>query len=171
MRMEMRLVNISGAGLEVKSAAAFGIIALTLSFILGLLAGNGFGFVLLRSLILCLVFAGIGFGAIVVLRRFVPEFIEVIEGSIVSNPESEDVDVGETAPPSSESELPAEEGEEPSGEKQFQPLGKDDFMRVSVGPSVGEGKLGKHFVDEKKTVKYEPKIIADAIRTMIRRDE
>lgn len=169
--MEMRLGSLSGAGLEAKSAAVFGIIALVVSFILGLLAGNSFGFVLFRSLVLCLIFSGIGFGAIVVLRRFVPEIIEVLEGSIAASPESEDVDVGEAPPPSPESEMAMQEGAQPTEEKQFQPLGKDDFMRVSVGPSVSEGKLGRHFVDEKKTVKYEPKIIADAIRTMIRRDE
>jgi hypothetical protein len=170
--MEMRLGSLSAQGLETKSAAVFGIIALVISFILGLVAGNGLGFVLMRSLILSLIFAGIGFGAIVVLRKFVPEFIEVLESSAsASREESEDVDVGESVPTSSESAPSTAVGEESSGEKQFQPLGKDDFMRVGVDSGIGEGKLGRHFVDEKKTVKYEPKIIADAIRTMIRRDE
>ncbi len=170
MRMEMRLANFSGMGLEAKSASLFGIIALVVSFVLGLLAGNSFGFVLLRSLVLALIFAGIGFGAIVVLRRFVPEFVDVLAGSIVSNQEGEDVDIGEAAP-SFESTISTENVALPSEDKKFQPLEKDGYMKVSVGPSVTEGKLGKHFVDEKKTVKYEPKIIADAIRTMIRRDE
>ncbi|MCX7678578.1 MAG: hypothetical protein N2316_05115 [Spirochaetes bacterium] len=167
----MRLGILEHQQLETKSAVLFGIIALFVSFVLGLFAGNSVGFVLLRSLMLSLLFACIGFGAVFVLRKFVPEFIEVIENNISTRTAEEEIDISsDIAAPESTVSQSVEEGVKIS-ETKFEPLGKDDFMRVSTAPSFSEGKLGKHFIDEKKKIKYEPKIIAEAIRTMIRRDE
>ena len=39
-----------------------------------------------------------------------------------------------------------------------------------VASKTDEGKLGKHFF-EQKNIRYEPKIMAEAIRTMIARDK
>lgn len=170
----MKLGIFENQQLEAKSAMLFGITALVISFVLGLLAGNNIGFVLLRTLMLSLVFAGIGFGVIVVLRKFVPEFIEMIESVQSPKDEALDEDViidQNVEMPSSDISFDSKESEKVTEKVKFEPFGKEDFVNISSQPSFTEGKLGKHFIDEKKKIKYEPKIIAEAIRTMIRRDE
>jgi len=41
----------------------------------------------------------------------------------------------------------------------------DDSLNIS------QGKMGKHVVVNEKFVKYEPKVMAQAVRTMMRKDE
>ncbi|MBP7584164.1 MAG: hypothetical protein KBA61_09040 [Spirochaetes bacterium] len=165
---------MTGISAEVKSAAVFALAALVLSLITGIAAGNNLANALVTSVILTLVFAAIGYGAVVVLRRFVPELIEALGNASRGAGEFEDVSVAQEAGAAAEravdagQELPERKSDEKL-EKEFTPFGKGDFK--NLGSTTGDGKLGTHFVKEQKTVKYEPKIIAEAIRTMIRRDD
>lgn len=174
--MELRMGGLSGFTIELKSAALFGIIALVLSFITGIAAGNSLGYALFKSFIITLVFGAIGYGAVVVLRRFVPELIEILgpapaqdDGTEAVLPSAEPGTGGDQAGP----ENPGEKEKKPDAglEKEFEPLKSGDFKSYSSVAAPEDGKMGKHFVSEQKTVKYEPKIIAEAIRTMIRRDD
>lgn len=165
---------MTGLSAELKCAAVFAVAALVLSFVTGIASGNNLANALVTSVILTLVFAAIGYGAVVVLRRFVPEIIEALGGASRGTGEFDDVRVSPEE--SAAAERSAEEGQETPErksddtlEKEFAPFGKGDFK--NLGSTTGDGKLGTHFVKEQKTVKYEPKIIAEAIRTMIRRDD
>lgn len=174
--MTFRMGAISGFALEVKSAALFAVIALVLSFITGIAAGNNLANAFITSIVISLVFAAIGYGAVVVLRRFVPELIESLGIDSPGAKDFEDVQVpSEEAPGAAPADGEPPEGQEKKTdeklEKEFAPFKSGDFKNLSSTTATGDGKLGKHIVSEQKTVKYEPKIIAEAIRTMIRRDD
>jgi hypothetical protein len=174
--MELRMGGLSGFTIELKGAAVFGLTALVLSFITGVASGNSLGYALFKSFIITLVFCAIGYGAVVVLRRFVPELIEVLgtqapqeDGIGAGLPSAEErPDEGQAGP---EEQGTADKKADAKLEKEFEPLKSGDFKNYSSGAAPQDGKMGKHFVSEQKTVKYEPKIIAEAIRTMIRRDD
>ncbi|RPI97738.1 MAG: hypothetical protein EHM32_00915, partial [Spirochaetales bacterium] len=73
------MMNIGDIELEYRSGALFGIVALILSLTAGIVAGNGAGQVVGRSLVLMLVFAALGYIAIYVFRKYVPEVYEVLK--------------------------------------------------------------------------------------------
>ena len=47
---------------------------------------------------------------------------------------------------------------------------ESDIVGDDHSGNTEESKMGKHILVEEKRVKYEPKIVAEAIRTMISRD-
>ncbi len=194
-------MQLSGVKPEFKVSAFFGALALLFSFMTSLFAGNRFSHVAVTSCVLAAVFAAIGYGIMYVLKRYVPEIYEALAGiggfSIgrrVAPEEMVKVNIepqagaeplreeaaGAPAEPAAEEprdEEPRDEGipEPPAAEVRkadtsaaFVPLKETDFSRVSA--QAQEGKLGKHIIEEKK-IRYEPKIMAEAIRTMIGRDK
>lgn len=173
--MELRMGGLSGFTIELKSAALFGLTALVLSFVTGMASGNSLGYALFKSSIITLVFGAIGYGAVVVLRRFVPELIEIL-GPAAAPEDGTDAVVSAPGEGTDEGQPGADQGDKEKKpdaglEKEFEPLKSGDLKSYTSGPAPLDGKMGKHFVSEQKTVKYEPKIIAEAIRTMIRRDD
>jgi hypothetical protein len=183
------MISLKNIHPEYKSTALVGFIALVLSFLTGFLAGIRWNVVVLRSFILMVVFAAIGFGAIVILRKFVPEIYDLL-ASTQREPELEeagkdtgyaeeagasaavpDIDEEGTARSSGEAEAPAEVAAD-----EFKEIDKDALSRYSTaagagGPvNTGKGKLGKHILEKEKLAKYEPKIMAQAVRTMMFKD-
>ncbi|HSV97189.1 MAG TPA: hypothetical protein VLM75_09665 [Spirochaetota bacterium] len=177
------MVNMGDIQLEYRSGALFGIVALVLSVTAGIVAGNGAGHILGRSLVLMLVFAALGYIAIYVFRKYVPEVYEMLKamsGRQVSDEglkelPGEDRRIpadgasAEEAAPDSGNEANAAAWGEPARTDAFVPLQESDFVAYSSAKPE-QGKLGKHFF-ERKNIRYEPKIMADAIRTMIARDK
>lgn len=169
-------------GPEVKAAAFFGAGSFFLSLVIGLAAGNTLGNAFLTSFVMALVFSILGYAAVTVVKRFVPELFEVFAGASAPgageypgeapvSPERADSrpvegDSGETGE--------AVEGGEKAAEMKsgidFEPVDSASYARYSTKPEMAEGKLGKHIVVNQKKVKYEPKIVAEAIRTMMKRD-
>ena len=70
--MISRVINIREFDLEVKAAVLFGLSALVLSTLIGVISGNGFSAVLLKSFLMTMVFAALGYGIITVVKKFVP---------------------------------------------------------------------------------------------------
>ncbi|MCU0844475.1 MAG: hypothetical protein MUC76_06055 [Spirochaetes bacterium] len=177
------MMNIGDIELEYRSGALFGIVALLLSLTAGIAAGNGAGQVVGRSLVLMLVFAALGYIAIYVFRKYVPEVYEVLKampGLRVSEeglkelpdedrPATTDGISAEEATPDSGTEAETASGVTPARTDAFVPLQESDFTAYSSARPE-QGKLGKHFF-EQKNIRYEPKIMAEAIRTMIARDK
>lgn len=176
-------MNMDDIQLEYKSGAVFGLVALVLSAVAGAAAGNGALSVIGRSLVLMLVFAALGYLAVYVIRKYVPEVFEALMSShgVVSEEGLKELPVEDTnAPPASDTrdETPPGDGspsEEPDAAQPpprkdgFVPFKEGDFTAYSSA-KPDEGKLGKHFF-EQKNIRYEPKIMAEAIRTMIARDK
>ncbi len=151
----------------------FGLAALLLSFITGIATGNNPLYALVKSLVLTVVFAGIGYGAVIILRRFVPELVEILD----SPGKIGEVDEGDAPGHEPEADASGDSGGDGERkpdtvlEKEFEPLKSGDLKHFSGVDGVKEGSMGKHYMKEEKKVKYEPTIIAAAIRTMMSRDK
>jgi hypothetical protein len=174
-------------GFEYRFSIGMGAVALVLSLLAGIAAGNSMGGVLMRSVVFTAVFAAVGFGVVFVVRKYVPEFYEFItsmRASATAGAEMPKVSVaaerdGMAPGPAlaQDRDLPDADikeslhGEEAAGGKAggFTPFKQSDFTTMS-SVRLNEGKLGKHLLEE-KIVKYEPKIMAEAIRTMMGRDK
>lgn len=174
------LNNIS---IEYKIATGFGAAALIVSLVVGLVSGVGAGIVLFRSLFFMIIFAALGYGVIFILKRYVPELFEVIT-AVNDDPEYASGDLydsvdEESAVEESISDVSGAEDSPGAGET-FEEYRKDDFANYSTdgtdtldpGSVESERKsMGKHIVVDEKTANFEPKIMAQAIRTMLNKDE
>lgn len=180
------MISLNKINLEYKSTALFGFIALLLSFIIGLIAGVRWNVVFLRSILLMVVFGVIGFGICFILRKYVPEVYELVsslaalpggreegEASIAVVPEMALEEGGEA-----EARDIAEEGVQTEAPvaTDFKELDKEGLSHFSTMPggagsvNTKSGKLGKHILESEKLAKYEPKIMAQAVRTMMSKD-
>lgn len=181
------MISLHKINLEYKSAALFGVIALIFSIIIGLLTGIKWNIVLLRSFILMILFAAIGFGVCVILRKFVPEVYDFMAsvaslntGEVGEEPEI-DVVSDETRAAAAESEYveaaPIDTSAAPSATNEFRELDKDELAHYTTASeeksavNTKAGKLGKHILETEKITKYEPKIMAQAVRTMMSKDK
>ncbi len=177
------MMDMSDIQLEYRSGALFGAVALIISLFAGIITGNGAGQVIGRSLVLMIVFAALGYIAIYVIRKYVPEVFELLsamssrrmgdEGLKELPDEDRPTPAADTASDAAEPDSVAG-AQEPAGgapaqPDAFVPLQEGDFTAYSSAKPE-QGKLGKHFF-EQKNIRYEPKIMAEAIRTMIARDK
>lgn len=181
------MISLNKINLEYKSTVLFGFTALLLSFVVGMIAGVRWNVVFLRSLLLMTVFAVIGFGMAFIFKKYVPEVYELVS-SLAALPGGKGE--GETAAAPDRGGAPAE-GEEfeerdvagsgevsdaPPSTTDFRELDKEELSHYSTTPggagsiSTKSGKLGKHILESEKLAKYEPKIMAQAVRTMMSKD-
>ncbi|MDA3901766.1 MAG: hypothetical protein PF637_14740 [Spirochaetes bacterium] len=160
--------------IEYKVALIFSGIALFLSPLVGALSGISVGIVVFRTILLALFFAGIGFAIVTILKRFVPEVYNVINHS--SDPFDTDVEAVDTGiEPEQGGESYREDGESAEHTEDEPESGMGAFdpgLAPSTSESLGikDRAMGRHILKE-KGVKYEPKIMAEAIRTMMSKDE
>ncbi len=183
------MMQMSELSLEFKSSALFGALAFLLSLTIGLFAGNSVGQIAFRTFLLTAVFTAIGYGAIYVLRRFVPEVFELLGSQSAPAGEEEGAELPELGKDSGE-ETPGEAAAESAGEDEaapaaegktaepideaamsegFTPFKQGDFATYATAQPE-KGKMGKHILEAKK-MKFEPKIMAEAVRTMMSRDK
>ncbi len=182
------MIGLNKINLEYKSTALFGFTALLLSFIIGLISGVRWNVVLLRSFLLMVVFGVIGFGICYILRKYVPEVYEIVSSLTALPGGREEAGVAVT---SESGDVPADSGEfddrefGESGElsetpasmpADFKEFDKEGLSHYSTTPggagsiNTKSGKLGKHILESEKLAKYEPKIMAQAVRTMMSKD-
>ncbi|MDF3819280.1 hypothetical protein P3G55_05185 [Leptospira sp. 96542] len=146
---------------------AFAVIGALVSTTCGFLVGNRFTYILFVSLLSTISFAAFGFGVYTVLEKKVPEFLEFLNG----------ISLGGFGGNSghSEDELGSSEGFGSSSEA----LGSDDFgVQATSDPTMDaklamakSGKFGDHIIVDKIAIKNEPKLMAEAIRTMMAKDD
>jgi hypothetical protein len=180
------MISLKSLKWEYKISSIFSVFALITSFLIGMITGNGIAVVLIRAILLSTLFAGIGFGIVYVIRKFVPELFEVIESKGAETSESAVVEEENIAPGDVLAEAHGEESienkantEEEAGaaaQLDFEPMGRSTIPQYETShldsAESGEGRgsnLGRHFF-EKEGIKYEPKLVADAIRTMMQKD-
>ena len=171
------MVKLEGMTIEVKAGAIFAVTGFFLSFIIGFVSGIDFSVVLIRSLITAVVFAGIGFGVIMVIKNFVPELYEVLAGTGSSE---EFEEVPDTSGGSEEftgmDNAVSESETDGSGftgfdDSSYERLSSVSDQGLNSELNVSEGKMGKHIIMSDQFNGYEPKIIADAVRTMMSKDK
>jgi hypothetical protein len=180
------MISIRSISLEYRTTVIFAVLALILSLVTGFAAGIRLSVVLLRSVVLCAVFAGIGFGICMIMRKFVPEvyqFLASIAGALAAA-EAGEQEMGMPGAGSVETAGgdTLAEGFEDSSEPavavspgDFTELEKEGLAHYSTATegapvNTRSGKLGKHVLEKEKMAKYEPKIMAQAVRTMMSKD-
>ena len=180
-------MTLRGIDLEYKLGVLLGTASLFISLLLGLISGNTLVSALVKSVAFMFIFIVVGFGSGYVLKRFVPEVYEILSarGSGEEQRPAEDgadadfngasIEGVETAegeadrqPRRTASEEFTDGAEDAGAEEKFVPTGSDGYEKLSTADAA-RGKLGKHLFEEKK-IKYEPKIMAAAIKTMMSRD-
>ncbi|MDH7553332.1 MAG: hypothetical protein QHH74_06745 [Spirochaetota bacterium] len=171
--------------LEGKVSIIFGILAFFVSLLFGIIAGNKISILFSRVLFFTVIYAAIGYGSLLIIKRLVPEVYEILNQSFefsqknVSQEEYVSVKPDETSEVREESATRDEEytaetsvsgTSDSSYNEVFTPLEAKDFTNLSTKDSKPK-KMGKHIVLDDKKIQYEPKIMAEAIRTMLKRDK
>ncbi|GBF50512.1 hypothetical protein LPTSP4_20380 [Leptospira ryugenii] len=143
----------------------FAVLGCLISSTCGFLVGNRFTYISFVTLLSSIAFGGLGFGIYYVLESRVPEFLEFVStfslAGLGGGSEESGFEEGETSGFASE------------------PSGIDDYGVASVAPPemdpslarAKSGKFGDHIVIDKIAIKNEPKLMAEAIRTMLAKDD
>lgn len=165
---------LSGLGANVRTGLIFAILALIFSLFTGIISGVGIGVTLLRSLVMTAVFFVLGYAVIMVMKKYVPEVFEAIDDvqavSVESKEPSEDDMPDEAVSDDGEYE-PSMDGEEGINELSSEDGSLNDELDSAV---EGRSSLGRHTIvneDVQEVLNYEPKVLAQAIRTMLQKDE
>ncbi|TGK25121.1 hypothetical protein [Leptospira stimsonii] len=156
--------------LQVLFIAVFAVIALIVSPICGFLAGNQVGHIILVSILSTLAFAVFGFGVHAILEMKVPEFLDFLSnltGEFSSASSSEDGSSGaagfrDYTNQAGDSEFATASADGPSSSEVF---------ASSTPKRQKNGNFGDHIMVENIAIKNEPKLMAEAIRTMLAKDD
>jgi hypothetical protein len=184
------MINYKSIGAEYITGAFLGGLALVISLLIGFISGNRMSLVFFRTVINTLLFTGIGIVCIFVIKKFVPEVyqvfstlndaenIEIKTEEFKDNTKAESSSTSEIASgindmtePETKSSLNHEDKEL---ENEFnildkQPAEFSDGSDFSSNDSNIENNT--RGTVKNKSIKYEPKIAAQAIRTMMKKDE
>jgi len=168
------MIQFGELAVEIKSGILFSVFAFISSIIAGLAGSVPVGMVFLRTLIIIPVFFVVGFGIVLIIKKFVPEIYEILSNmGISSEDSSEKVEIV-----SDSSEGQGEEFTEKDNSG-FSEFTEKDYDRLQTVKDSGLDnalhgsgtKLGKHIIVENQLNSYEPKLMAQAIRTMMSKDK
>ncbi len=173
------MYKISEINIDIKITALFGFCALILSFLISMFAGNSILLTLLRTLIFTVIFSAIGYASLFVLKKYVPEVYEIFSSDYTAmskesndsvNMESETSDLKEEDIDYSDNGVPEEKV---VMDNESETLSDIDIKDSDATLQEIEPENNKLDFSEKKkdNFKYEPKIAAQAVRTMMNRDE
>ena len=183
------MFDIHSIEFDYKFPAGIGVLACVLSILIGLISGVNISTVIIRSLIITPVFFGIGYAVVSVLRKFVPEIYEALN---VKNRTGDDFKIEEKggdfafndhAPQKTADEMPdvsqAEKHNRTSSDKDFSEIRDDSYPKyehstesdVQANSKGKSGKMGKHILKREELAQYEPKLMAEAVRTMMQKDD
>lgn len=140
----------------------------------GIVVGNQFINILTSTLISTLVFAGLGMGLYMFLEQKVPEFIDflnevemTLNGDLEFDNSSEDVkkmDTGDASAYAEENSAGIDTNAVAAEENQGD--------TVEVKPAAKDNsKFGDHIMVDNIAIKNEPKLMAEAIRTIMAQDD
>jgi hypothetical protein len=145
----------------------FAILGAIISSVCGFLVGNRIGYIFFVSLISTFAFGGLGFGIFSVLQKKVPEFLEFLStfsiGGFGGEGHADDFDHDHAGMESSSASGTS------SDDYGVQPMG-DAAMDAKLAMAKS-GKFGDHIIVDKIAIKNEPKLMAEAIRTMMAKDD
>lgn len=140
--------------LLIKFVATFALVGLIVSTVFGIVGGNRIAPLIVTSLVCTLLSAAVGGGAYKILEQRVPEILELFQSSEgYADGEFDDAEYGE----GEGVEFAGGEGGEMDGEE--------------AGGAGDSDAFGDHIIVNKIKIKNEPKLLAEAIRTMMARDE
>lgn len=162
--------------MKIKIVIAFFVIGMGLSLIGGVIAGNPFSAILVFSLLSSLVLAALVFGLLTFLEAKVPEFSDFLNQ--IQSGEYSEMGEDESARPASNSMSNSESSPMQSD------FSTPDSTPLESKPSPLEGgaaepknekpkngKFGDHIIIDNIPIKNEPKLMAEAIRTIMAQDD
>ena len=183
------MINLKSIDIEYIICAAFGIIALIISLVIGAFSGNRAGLVFQRAFITAIIFTVIGFISIFIIKKYVPEVYQLITSGYdnedleikAENPVNQD-DKANISDEGAENKSELNNSTESEGslkisredtdlENEFTTLDKQSGEDYSLNAQQNNSNLFPKDAFKDKKIKYEPKIAAQAIRTMMKRDE
>ncbi|AXX15654.1 hypothetical protein [Leptospira borgpetersenii] len=152
--------------LQILFIGVFAIIALIVSSFCGFFIGNNFGHIILVTIPSMIAFAVFGFGVHAFLEKKVPEFLDFLsnlgEGGLSCRFQFGKHRRGhDYTSHASDTELSS--GDESSSNTEV-------FASAASKPQKN-GNFGDHIMVENIAIKNEPKLMAEAIRTMLARDD
>lgn len=172
------MVSLKSIKWEYKISISFAVVSFLLSFFTGVITGNNFSAIIVKALLMAIIFAVMGYGLVYVLRKYVPEVFELPVSQQAEATEQEETSIlDESEQISGEEGIESLESVEPvTSGAEFKPMGDSDFPKFEPSSSeqgAESGKtasMGRH-VFEDDGVKYEPQLMAEAIRTMMNKDK
>jgi len=188
------MITLGSLKAELKVGIFFSFFSFIFVLFLGVVTGIGFLTILFRIILFVPLFFVIGFGVIMIFRKYVPELFDVIDLSKKENDEYVDIDESDNYSESSNEENSTEESNNSTDDtnssdsvedSSFQETKEEDYPKLESNESnksdidsmldTENGNLGKHVVvnqkSEEEFEKYEPSVIAQAVRTMMVKDE
>jgi hypothetical protein len=178
------MINYKNIGVEYLTGALFGLFALLISLLIGFIAGNRITLIIFRTFLNTLIFSAIGAACIFIIKKFVPEMYQVISMSNgtesieintndLSDKAGSDNRVNVSGAPENADVSSHEHGnrEDSELENEFNAIDKQTSGNSSFDMKGDNSDNISRDVIKDKTVRYEPKIAAQAIRTMMRKDE
>jgi hypothetical protein len=168
------MIQFGELGIELKSGILFSVLALVLSIIAGFAGSVPGGMIFFRSLIITPVFFIVGFGIILVIKKYVPEIYEMFATFKVSSENSEenvDISINPSDMAGDETPEKSDSGFSEFTEKDYDRLTTINDSGLDGALNTSGAKLGKHIIVENQLNSYEPKLMAQAIRTMMSKDK
>ncbi len=153
--------------MQVGFVIGFALLGAIISTVCGFLVGNRITYILFVSGISTLSFGGLGIGVYTVLEKKVPEFLEFLGeisfGGMSFSRGSDEYDDSHSDGMSADGGMTAESlGVQTDAEPTAH-----DIMQAKIK----SGKFGDHIMVDKIAIKNEPKLMAEAIRTMLAKDD
>lgn len=145
----------------------FAVLGAIISSVSGFLVGNRITYILFVSFLSTLAFGGLGFGVYATLEKKVPEFLEFLSGISLEGMGG----FGSSEEPHDGMEGGLEANSDGMGSDSFGDQSSvDDAVEARLAMAKS-GKFGDHIIVDKIAIKNEPKLMAEAIRTMMAKDD
>ena len=177
------MININEFDIGYKSAILFGLASLFFSFLIGVISGNEVSVIIVRSLLFMIGFSFLGFISVYIIKKYVPEFYDVLLlNQSNSDVENRDIALEESSEDDKKADslsdsITMEENDVKPQNIEIPDI--DDELTSFKGSAVkgadldksNSGKIPVDIMTQfNEKIKYEPKIMAQAVRTMMKRD-
>lgn len=154
--------------MHIRVAGAFAIIGFIISLLSGITVGNRITHIFTVTLISTVLFGALGYGLYAFLQKQVPQFIDFLQ-ELELNSGIYDYESGSEKETIESFSNTVSTGSK-SGSSYSSSMGGSDGYDTPRTPPKN-GKFGDHIIVDNIEIKNEPKLMAEAIRTMIARDE
>jgi hypothetical protein len=192
------MIHLKNINTKYIISTGFGLLGLILSLFVGIFSGNGISAVFFRAFITAIIFSIVGFICLFIIEQFVPEIYQIVNSmnienanvnventesiitdntenveSNISNDNNENIKIGniESDDSSISNEILTVKNDDTQLERQFNTIEKQTDNYSSLNTDEKDSSTISRDILKDNRIKYEPKIAAQAIRTMMKRDE
>ncbi|MGJ4746589.1 hypothetical protein ACQV5M_09555 [Leptospira sp. SA-E8] len=154
--------------LQIGFLGLFSFLGLIISLVCGIMVGNYIGHILFITFLSTVGMAVFGFGVYSVLASKVPEFLELLNNftGAYTRGEEDGLEGGGRGSYSEHADMDTSTAHFDS------PSNADEIRAAASGiPRKKADKFGDHIIVENIAIKNEPKLMAEAIRTMLAKDD